>query len=139
MVRAAENQIHSQKNCIGRPLSARNEKFIGRWQELQDIHDFLNPALRNQGQRCCAVLGLGGSGKTSLVNEHFVNDQGSYTFAAWLRASDNVTIAQDFANIAKILDKGNVSARNQVKDIETAREVLETSATDSKIYVLIQH
>ena len=56
-----------------------------------------------------------------------MKDQWFYTFAAWLRASDEATIAPDFANIAKIIDKGNVGARDQVKDIQTARELLESS------------
>ena len=136
MVRAAESHKCSRKNYIGRPWSARNEKFIGRTQELQSIHEHLNPALRNRGQRCCAVLGLAGTGKTSLANEHFSKDQSSYTFAACLRASDVATIAQD---IAKIADKSTVGARDQVKDIETAREVLESSTTKSKISITVQN
>ena len=123
-MRAAESHKHSRKNYIGRPLSARNEKFIGRWQELQDIHDFLISALRNHGQRCGVVLAHAGTGKTSFVNEHYMKDQCFYTFAAWLRASDEATIAPDFANIAKIIDKGNVGARDEVKDNQTARELL---------------
>ena len=138
MVRAAESHKHSRKKYTGRPLLARNEKFIGRWQELQDIHDFLIPALRNHGQRCYVFLAHAGTGKTSLVNEHYMKDQWLYTFAAWLRASDEAIIAPDFANIAKIIDKGNVGARDQVKDIQTARELLESSTNQSKIYVLVQ-
>ena len=136
MVRAAESHKHSRKNYIGRPLLARNEKFVGRSQELQDIHEYLNPTLRNGGQRCCAVLALPGIGKTSLVNEYFSKHRSSYTFAAWLRASDHATIAQD---IAKIADKSPVGARDQVRDIETARQLLESSTTESKIYILVQN
>ena len=114
-MRAAESHKYSRKNYIGCPLLARNEKFVARVQELQKIHDHLNPAFRSRGQRCCAVLALAGTGKTSIANEHFSKDQSSYTFAAWLRASDDVTIAQD---IAKLAEKSTVGARDQVTDLE---------------------
>ena len=128
-------QRPSRKNYLGRSLSTKNEKFIGRKRELQDIHEFLNPVSRKNGQRSCAVHGLGGIGKTQLVKEYFWEYRLSYTLAIWLRASDVATLAQDFADIATKADRSIVGARNQIKDVEIAREWLESSITSSKLCI----
>ena len=71
--------------------------------------------------------GLGGIGKTQLVKEYFWEHRLSYTLAIWLRASDVATLAQDFADIATKADRNISGTRNQIKDVEIAREWLESS------------
>lgn len=79
--------------------------------------------------------GLGGIGKTQLAKEYFWEHRLSYSLAIWLRASDVATLAQDFADIAVKVDRSMVGGRNQIKEIEMAREWLESSTSSLKIRV----
>lgn len=90
------------------------------------MHKFLDPTLRSNGQRSSSVHGLGGIEKSQLVKEYFWKHRSSYTLVIWLRASDIATLAQDFADIAKKVDRKNVGGI-QIRDIKIVQEWLESS------------
>ncbi|KAL9038794.1 MAG: hypothetical protein Q9180_002917 [Flavoplaca navasiana] len=125
-VQTVRSHKRARKTPIIGSFSTRNEKFVGRKEELEIIDKCLNPQLRSQGQKSCAVYGLGGIGKTQILREYLWSFRSHYSLAIWLRASDVALLAQDLSQIAtevcKSTEGAPEGARNQSKDIEIAHQ-----------------
>ena len=70
----------------------RNQYFSGRTQELQDLERILKPDDTGMEEKVCtaAVCGLGGVGKTSLVNEYAHRMKNYYHGGVyWFSAEDD--------------------------------------------------
>ncbi|MCJ1394890.1 hypothetical protein MMC18_007770 [Xylographa bjoerkii] len=120
-------QKRARPNPDVRLVTTPNTKFIGRKHELDEIHESLDPKSHDHIQVSCAIYGLGGVGKTQIAKQYFWKYRSSYSFVAWLRASDLPTLAQDFSGIAAMANGMSTGASNQVKNIEVAREWLEAN------------
>ena len=84
------------------------EDFVGREQELEDIH----AALTGDGSRRTVFLnGLGGIGKTQLAVAYAKRQKDSYSAIFWLDARDETHIKQSFGKIAKRILRYHPTAR----------------------------
>lgn len=107
------------------PMS-RNKFFFGRKEELQKMHEFLNPQVDEEEVRSCALYGIGGIGKTQTALEYAYKYKDSFSVIIWLRAESDPTLAQDYGEIATKLGLVARSTNpNQKKNIEVALQWLE--------------
>ncbi|KAK6384171.1 hypothetical protein LTR81_027439 [Elasticomyces elasticus] len=74
------------------------DKFVGRSDELKDIH----AALVGDGSRRTVILnGLGGIGKTQLAVTYAKHRKDSYSAVIWLNIRDEASVRQSFAIVAE--------------------------------------
>ena len=116
---------HQARTALGPPLGAlmgaeaptnfkfpQNPHFVGRDQELAEIHELLDDAVPlgvNAARpnvyttsRVTGLTGLGGVGKTQLVVEYIYRYGKAYPGGIfWINAADG--IADDFAEIGRII------------------------------------
>lgn len=136
----------------------RNYTFLGRDQELKDIHGSLHSiksgkeelgndvpdtplAAKKENSKsikygkspaCCILHGLGGIGKTQTALEYSYTFREEYDAIFWIRAELDSTLAETYAIIAKELaitkDIGGHEGKNQGQAIERARQWLKTTS-----------
>lgn len=75
----------------------RNPHFTGRKSTLKDLEDALNKG------RPVVLLGPDGMGKSAIVEEHARIHVTEYDFRLWVRASNGIILASDYAAIAEPL------------------------------------
>lgn len=73
-------------------------QFIGRADELRQLHDILST---NTRRRTAVVNGLGGIGKTQLTLAYCERHRTEYSSIIWLNARDESSLNQSFARVAK--------------------------------------
>lgn len=90
----------------------RNQWFCGRDDVLRDIHQHLTqPSPSQLGiQRSCTIYGLGGVGKTQIALEYAYHNSHLYSHIFWIRAENEYTLTNSFADIGGLLGYGNEDA-----------------------------
>jgi AAA+ ATPase superfamily predicted ATPase len=73
------------------------EKFVGREEELAEIHNNLN----GDGRSTVVLHGLGGIGKTQLAITYAKRYRDSYSAIFWMNIKDENSLKQSFAKVAK--------------------------------------
>lgn len=91
-----------ERQTFAIPLSlagvAEAPRFVGRGQELEDIHS----SLAGDGRRRTVVLhGLGGIGKTQTTVAYARRYGNSYSAIFWFNIQDETLLKQSFAKAAK--------------------------------------
>jgi hypothetical protein len=77
---------------------AEAHQFVGREQELEDIHN----SLGGDGRRRTVVLhGLGGMGKTQIAVAYARRHRNSYSAVFWFNIQDETLLKRSFAKVAK--------------------------------------
>jgi hypothetical protein len=80
----------------------RNMNFVGRDELLADLRDAFT--LEREGERCQAIYGSGGVGKTQTAIEYAYRYAGEYRVVWWLRSEDPAALATDYASLYRKLD-----------------------------------
>lgn len=127
----------------------RNPSFVGRDDELAQIHGYINPSSRTDflSPLCCVLYGLGGQGKSQVALEYYFRHRGSYHGAFWLKSETAQELERSYADIGKRLRRAEgldqtsrpPSPENELSwEIEYAREWLEgTSQLKNNLMGLI--
>jgi TIR domain/NB-ARC domain len=85
-------------------VPARNPNFVGRAEALDEMAAALT------GRDAAAVVtvrGMGGVGKTQLVNEYAQRNASRYDVVWWIRAEEPASIADQFTQLAAQLGVGS--------------------------------
>ena len=85
--------------CCALPV-ARNERFFGRRDILDDIDERLQGHGDSQGLKSLAIHGLGGVGKTQIALEYAYSKQSQFDAILWVPAKDDLAMQQGFTKIA---------------------------------------
>ena len=85
--------------CCALPV-ARNGRFFGRRDILDDIDERLQGHGDSQGLKSLAIHGLGGIGKTQIALEYAYSKQSQYDAILWVPAKDDLAMQQGFTKIA---------------------------------------
>jgi tetratricopeptide (TPR) repeat protein len=93
-VRAVASQPHA---CY---LPPKNKYFTGRKEQLQSLRNQFTTRTSNRVVLTQAVAGLGGLGKTQLALEYAYEQRPRYEVVWWLRAEQENTLLEDYANLA---------------------------------------
>lgn len=80
----------------------RNLYFIGRDELLADLHDAFNS--EREEERCQAIYGLGGIGKTQTAIEYAYRYASEYGVVWWLRSEEPAALAADYASLYRKLE-----------------------------------
>jgi hypothetical protein len=80
------------------PEVSRVERFVGRDEELDKIH---NELLHDGSRKTVVVHGLGGMGKTQLVLEYTQRHREEYSAVFWVNCKDADTLKQGYVAAAK--------------------------------------
>jgi tetratricopeptide (TPR) repeat protein len=103
-----EEQIIIKNKCYG--ILPENKKFVGRKDQLLKLE------LSITQNDLIVLTGLGGVGKTQIVNEYVHKHKNEYDIICWLNSEDEKTIETEYIRFAKELnisiDKEPVSARD---------------------------
>ena len=83
------------------PLPTRS--FVGRGEELEELHRALVGTGRSAITQPRAITGLGGVGKTQLALHYAYAHLTDYDLIRWLRAEEPATLAADYAGMAPAL------------------------------------
>jgi hypothetical protein len=100
------------------------EYFVAREEELEEIHK----ALGGNGRRRAVVLyGLGGMGKTQLTVAYAKRHKDQYSAIFWLNISDEDSLQQSFAQIAKhiLLEHPSATRLSRVSKGEKLSEIVD--------------
>ncbi|OJD37205.1 nb-arc and tpr domain protein [Diplodia corticola] len=92
MLSRLEIRTRARLPCHRVPYS-KNPAFVGRDEELEEMHNHLSAPSVNQ--RVVSLYGLGGVGKTQLCLEYLSKHVASYEAAFWISADSLVKLAQD--------------------------------------------
>jgi tetratricopeptide (TPR) repeat protein len=104
----------------------RNPNFTGRESLLAQLRAALTsgqPAALTQ-----AISGLGGVGKTQLAVEYAYRHAAEYDVVWWVRAEEPVTLAADYASLARPLDLRQRDKPDQRVVVEAVRRWLGQNA-----------
>ncbi|TAQ85801.1 hypothetical protein B7494_g5858 [Chlorociboria aeruginascens] len=111
---------------------SRNNRFFGRTSILEKIEESLKPNKENR-QRCIALYGLGGSGKTQIALEYTYSHLQEYHSIIWILADNKEKIDQGFREAAEQFGmKRTAQNVNQEKDF-----VLQQLASRRDEYLLV--
>ena len=102
---------------------ARNPNFTGREEHLAKLKTALGsgkPAALTQ-----AIHGLGGVGKTQLALEYVYRSAAEYDIVWWVRSEETVTLASDYASLAKALYLPEKEVADQEVIIQAVKHRLE--------------
>jgi tetratricopeptide (TPR) repeat protein len=82
----------------------RNPNFTGRESLLADLRTALTADRSAALTQTQAISGLGGVGKTQLATEYAYRHAAEYDVVWWVRAEEPVTLAADYATLARPLN-----------------------------------
>ncbi|KAF2219668.1 P-loop containing nucleoside triphosphate hydrolase protein [Elsinoe ampelina] len=77
------------------PESVHCNPFVGRHEELRELHHALQASSRSQ----VIIRGLGGIGKSALAREYVKTYHTEYSAVFWVNAKDMITVRHDYAAI----------------------------------------
>ncbi|KAK0636139.1 hypothetical protein B0T17DRAFT_503618 [Bombardia bombarda] len=98
---------------------ARNDRFLGREQDLQALAQHLEP---NDGsrQRSCVLHGMAGVGKTQAALEFCYRQKSTFSYIIWLPSQREAVLADMFSKITRLV-------RGPVSPGENATTVVDSS------------
>ncbi len=104
-VTSAETQIPSNKSEVDRkpffiPTASLRDKFIGREEDLQNLHDRLTGL--DGTMIALAVQGIGGQGKTQLSVEYAYRYREHYTTVIWISADSPTQLENSIAELCEV-------------------------------------
>ena len=117
--------------------------FIGREDELADLHKWLSPS--TERQNVVAISGLGGMGKTQL-SLHFARQHHQrYSTVIWLNASSEVSLKAGYVLLAQRIrrhdkqrDVGQSEVREQLKEEQAIQLVRQwLSQAENKTWLFM--
>lgn len=76
--------------------------FVGREEELQEIHTTLSHA---NGRQIVVIHGLGGMGKTQLAVAYAKRHEKAYSAIFWLNIRDEDSLKQSFSSLAQRISR----------------------------------
>ena len=79
----------------------RNAHFVGREQDLADLH--ARPIAHERGRRVQAIHGLGGVGKSQLALEYAYKFAHEFQIVWWLSADEPATLALQYSKLGQRL------------------------------------
>ena len=88
--------------CLGRAPQIAADAFIGRTNELQQLHDWLSPKSHPDRQRIMSIVGMGGMGKTQLSLAHVRDCADDYSSVFWVNAKDESSLRQSIAALSAV-------------------------------------
>ena len=90
------------------------ETFVGREEDLKEIHRILE---NGTGQRGVAICGHSGIGKSELASKYCSEYRQSYDFIAWLNAENKFSLETDFILLGKYLQVSTVDESNKLLEM----------------------
>ena len=126
--------------CLGQAPQITADAFIGRTNELQQLHDWLSPISQPDRQRIVSILGMGGMGKTQLSLAHVRDCAGDYSSVFWVNAKDEQSLRRSLADLsAVVLSKSAESAAQSADDenlkIDKVRRWLSDSGNNQWLLI----
>jgi NB-ARC domain len=114
------------------------EHFVGRENELEQLHTWLTP--RPQRQNVVVLCGLGGMGKTQLSVQYAQRFGDRYSSVFWLNAKDEGTLKAGMVEMATQVTEDAVSANmtdahEEERMVRQAREWLSRRGNESWLLV----
>jgi tetratricopeptide (TPR) repeat protein len=100
---------------------ARNPFFVGRDQELEDLHMQLQRSNTAAIGQTRAISGLGGIGKTQIAVEYAYRYFQDYQAVLWARADSNESLNSSYGRIAMLLDLLEKDTREQEIIVEAVK------------------
>ncbi|EPS39001.1 hypothetical protein H072_7246 [Dactylellina haptotyla CBS 200.50] len=84
----------------------RNQTFFGRAEELKQIYKYFSDPRTTDENRCYALRGTGGTGKTQIALEYSYRYHREYTSTFWVSAASEDTTRASFVHIMqRIVDE----------------------------------
>lgn len=106
----------------------KNKDFYGREDVIRKIEDVLLPADANgespKNMKIFSICGPGGMGKTQIATEFTLRYQDAFEAIFWVHADEEVTLADEFSQIAEKLGlvlEGTADAKDPVVTRELAK------------------
>jgi tetratricopeptide (TPR) repeat protein len=116
--RSPVNPPHGRNQVWGREIPHKNQNFIGRERELEELRSYLSSGSTALiGQPVQAIYGLGGIGKTELAAEYAHRHRHEYELVWWIRAEREEAITAALFALAHRL--GLRDARRNERDFST--------------------
>jgi hypothetical protein len=94
------SQVPSLGLCFNSAPAIEPTHFVGRVDELDQIHTVLRPKEATKEQQRVVLGGVGGIGKTQLAIAYARRFQLSYTSIFWLNAASESTLSASFSSVA---------------------------------------
>ncbi len=100
--------------CLGRAPQIAADAFIGRRNELQQLHDWLFPKSQPSRQRIASITGIGGMGKTQLSLAHVRKCADDYSSIFWINAKDETSLRRSMADLSAVVfhESANLAAQS---------------------------
>jgi tetratricopeptide (TPR) repeat protein len=129
------NSTHLPKELTLKIPKIHPSEVIGREKELEELHQLLF-----DNKHVVVVNGMGGIGKTTLVQAYMSLYYDDYQHIVWISQSNETDIKNDFVNAEGL--KENLKIATEGKDIEALyKEILSTlkALTDKPNLLLIDN
>jgi tetratricopeptide (TPR) repeat protein len=133
--RAAQAHVYRPEERIVGDIPIRNRNFTGRVELLEQLGNALETAFERGTTTSVlppALNGMGGVGKTQLVNEYVHRHQDQYDLIWWIPAEETSTVLASLTQLAQRLDLP-VSEDQQ----DTARTVLRWLSGSDREWLLV--
>ena len=89
--------------CLGQAPQIAADAFVGRTNELQQLHDWLSPKHQPDRQRTISIVGMGGMGKTQLSLAHIRDRASDYSSVFWVNAKDETSLRKSIADLSAVI------------------------------------
>ena len=113
------------------PQYGRNPYFSGRDDVLDMIFRELN---KDGGQRCVALCGIGGIGKTQIPLEYTYEHREDYAYVFWISGADHAQLLSGMGEIARTV---GCARTENLK--EAARKVLQWLRETNDVLIIIDN
>jgi len=113
------------------PQYGRNPYFSGRDDVLEMIFQELN---KDGGQRCVALCGIGGIGKTQIALEYTYEHREDYAYVFWISGADRAQLLSGMGEIAR-----TVRCARTVNPEEAAKKVLQWLREINHVLMIIDN
>ena len=126
--------------CLGQAPQIAADAFIGRTNELQQLHDWLSPKSQPDCQRIICIVGMGGMGKTQLSLAHVRDCANDYSSVFWVDAKDDTSLRQSIADLSAVVfyesaDPVAQSADDEKLKIDKIRRWLSEPGNDQWLLI----